>query len=189
MNIRRKMMAVGFVLFLASPAVSGRLPVSGKNIRIEVQMETAGSVREGFYQADHQSKSTQLLLVADGLEGRLFIGEQVPYAVWYQTYLYNEGYVTGTNIQFRNVGTSLIVTPRITGNQIEVTLTPEISYETRDGRGTIAVTKLSSTVRVMNGQSIQVGGGARKTEFENNFYTRETGEAVRVILTPTVLEG
>ncbi len=181
-------MAAGFVFLFVSPAASGQLPASGKNIRIEVQMESAGSVREGFYQADHQSKSTQMLLVADGLEGRLFIGEQVPYTVWYHTYLQNEGYLVG-NIQFRNVGTSLIVAPRVVGNQIEVTLTPEISYDTRDGRGTIAVTKLSSTVRVANGQSIQVGGGAQKTEFENNFYTRQTGEAMRVILTPTALEG
>ena len=188
MTIWRKIISACFALLLMSPIASGQLPASGRNIRIEVQMESAGSLHEGFYQADHQSKSTQLLIVADGLEGRLFIGEQVPYTVWYQTYLRNEGYLV-SNIQFRNVGTGLIVTPRIMGDQIEVTLTPEISYDTRDGRGTIAVTKLSTTVRVMNGQSIDLGGGTQKTEFENTFYTRQTGQAVRVVLTPTVLES
>ncbi|MBI4372399.1 MAG: hypothetical protein HY585_01575, partial [Candidatus Omnitrophica bacterium] len=155
---------------------------------IEVQVKSAGYVRGGdFSQTTRSSNETQMLVVSEGLEGRLFVGRQVPYAIWYRNYLRDEGYLTG-EIRFQNVGTSLIVSPRVRGSLIEVTLTPEVSYETEDGRGSIAVTKLSSTILVPNGQTIEIGAGQQKSEFETNFYTRESGEAVRITLTPTIME-
>ncbi len=158
-----------------------------RNVRIEVGFKSMGFTREGFSNMQHQSQEKQMLLVTDGLEGKLFIGREVPYVTWYQNYLAAEGYIPGPLI-FRNVGTSLLVKPRIIGNQIEVTLTPEVSYETQDGQGTIAVTKLSTTVIVPDGEPIEIGAGVQETEFESNFYRRESGEAVRVILTPRVME-
>ena len=178
---------VCFLSLVLGPAF-GQSFHSGKNIKIEVQFKTAGYVSGGeLYQTRQQSNETQMLLVMDGLEGRLFIGKEVPYALWYRDYFRKEGYLTG-EIKFKSVGTSLIVSPHIRGHNIEVTLTPEVSYETGDGSGSIAVTRLSTTVLVPNGQSIEVGAGLQKSEFENNFYTRETGEAVRIVLVPTVLE-
>lgn len=188
MPIPRVVLTIFFAVLLVQ-AAAAQPPELRRNVQIEVQMKSAGFTRENEWQStQHQSNETQMLLVTEGLEGRLFIGSQVPYANWYWNYLKNEGYVTG-EITFRNVGTSLVVTPRITGNQVEVTLTPEVSYETNDGRGTIAVRKLSTTVIVPDGQSIEIGGGAQKTEFENNFYRRETGDAVRIVLTPRIQES
>ncbi|MBI4358964.1 MAG: hypothetical protein HY584_06655 [Candidatus Omnitrophica bacterium] len=175
-------------LLLVLGSAFGQSLGSRKNVKIEVQYKSAGYVRSGeLYQTSRESNETQMLLVMDGLEGRLFIGKEVPYALWYRDYLRKEGYLTG-EIKFRNVGTSLIVRPRVRGNQIEVTLTPEVSYETQDGSGSIAVTSLSTTVLVPNGQSIEIGAGLQKSEFEHTFYTRETGEAVRIVLVPTILE-
>jgi len=184
----RKAITWIFFFLLAVPTAFGQPFDTRRNIKIEVQIKSAGYVRGSeFYQTNRQSNDTQMLLVSEGLEGRLFIGKSVPYVLWYRDYLKNEGYLTG-EIEFRNVGTSLIASPRIVGNRIEVTLTPELSYETKDGRGSIAVTKLSTTVLVPNGQSVEIGAGLQKSEFENNFYTRETGETVRVVLTPTIVE-
>ena len=159
---------------------------SGRNIQIQVEFRKAGFVRQGSYQQTHQSSETQLLVVSDGLEGRLFIGKELPNLVWYRDYLRNEGYLMGQFV-FRSVGSSLIVRPRVLGDRIEITLTPEVSYETGDGSGAIAVKKLSTTVSVLNGQSIEIGAGAGKSEFENNFYTLQTGEAVVIVLTPQIL--
>lgn len=89
---------------------------------------------------------------------------------------------------FRKIGTSLLVRPRILENQIEVTLTPEVSYETEESRGKVAVTKLSATVIVPNGKSVEIGAGIQETESENNYYRRETTEAVPVIFTPRIVE-
>ena len=179
---------VGSFLLLAHGSALAQSFDSGRNIKIEVQFKTAGYVRGGdFSHTSHQSNETQMLVVSEGLEGRLFIGKEVPYSIWYRDYFKREGYLTG-EIKFRNVGTSLIVSPRLRGNLIEVTLTPEVSYETEDSRGSIAVTKLSTTVLVSNGQSIEIGAGLQKSEFENNFYTRESGEAVQITLTPTIME-
>jgi len=160
---------------------------SRRNVSVEVRIKSLGYNQEGMVQALHQAEETQFLLVTEDFEGRLFIGREVPSVAWYRTYLLEEGYLAGP-VVFRNVGTSLVVRPRVIGNQIEVTLTPEISYETEDGRGTIAVKKLSTTVRVPSGQSMEIGAGMKNSEFENNFYRRETGEVVRIILTPRIVE-
>ena len=181
--------AVGLCfLFLTPPPASAQPYEPRRNVRIEVQIQSAGYTNQnvGPDQSEHQSNEKQFLLVMDGLEGRLFIGNQVPYTTWYRDYLQREGYLTEV-VVFRNVGASLVVRPRVVGDQIEVTLTPEISYEAQDGRGTIAVTKLSTTVIVPDGQAIEIGGGLQKSEFENNFYRRETGEAVRILLIPRIM--
>jgi len=102
--------------------------------------------------------------------------------------LEGEGYLN-EEVRFQNVGTSLAVSPRIVGNEIEVTLTPEISYESPEGRGVIKVTHLSTTVRVPPGQSVEIGGSYGKSEFYDQFYRRESGEAVKFVLTPVILES
>ena len=180
------LVALAFTLFL--PQTLFAQTAVRRNVRIEVEFKSMGYTRESLTDVQHHSSEKQMLLVTDGLEGKLFIGRDVPYVTWYQNYLATEGYVPGPII-FRSVGTNLLVKPRILGNQIEVTLTPEVSYETQDGQGTIAVTKLSTTVLVPDGESIEIGAGLQETEFESNFYRRESGEAVRVILTPRVMEA
>lgn len=176
-------------LFLIVSAASAQTYEPRRNVKIEVQIQSAGYTAQNVdpSQSAHQSSQTQILVVMDGLEGRLFIGNQVPYTTWYRDYLQREGYLTEA-VVFRNVGASLVVRPRVVGDQIEVTLTPEISYETQDGRGTIAVTKLSTVVIVPNGETLDIGGSLQKSEFENNFYRRETGEAVQILLTPRIME-
>lgn len=179
-----------YIFTSTSPLAVSQFPSPKRNIQIRVEIRSSGYVQQNTfpYQSQNQSKETQFLVVTDGLEGRLFIGKHMPYVHWYRDYLRAEGYIR-EEIVFRDIGTSLTVSPRIRGDQIEVTLTPEISYETDQGRGVIAVKKLSTTVSVPSGQSIEVGGGVSKSEFADNFYRRQTGEALQITLTPTVMEG
>ncbi len=177
-----------FLVFLFLAAYG---PVSAetasRNVQIEVTFKSAATIQQSsYFQSTQQSSETQILVISDGHEGRLFIGKQTPRIEWYRTYLANEGYLTG-NVVFRDIGTNLIVKPRIVGDQIEITLTPEVSYETQDGTGSIAVTRLSTTVVVADGQSLEIGGSTARSPFENNFYTRESGSTVQIVLTPRIL--
>ena len=93
---------------------------------------------------------------------------------------------------FRDVGSRLKVRPRILGNLIEVKITPEVSYRSKEGDGVIEIDKLSTTVVVSNGQSVQIGGGATRRAvdkgFDDLFYRDERGEAVTITLTPRIME-
>ena len=165
-------------------AQQDRLP---RNVQISVEFKTQGFLRQGAYQSTHRGHDRQFLLVMDGAQGRLFIGKHLPYQVWFRDYLNEEGYLK-EDVVFRNVGTGLIVEPRIRGRMIELTVTPEISYETGDGKGSIAVKKLSTTIMVSNGGTINVGGGTQASEFENNFFKRTAGERVSITLSPRIMD-
>ena len=183
--IKKIILIVGFFSLVHS--AFSQPEYSARNIQIQVEFKRAGFVTQGSAQQTQETNETQVLVVSDGLEGHLFMGKQLPNVIWYRDYLRNEGYLTG-EVVFREVGSNLIVRPRIVGDQIEVTVTPEISYETKDGSGTVAVKRLSTTVVVPNGQSLEIGAGINNSEFESNFYTRRSGEATRIVLTPRILQ-
>ncbi|MCH8263415.1 MAG: hypothetical protein IIA77_10325 [Proteobacteria bacterium] len=157
-----------------------------RNVQITVQFKIAQAVRRGNYESVHQSSQSQFLVVTDGREGRIFVGKNLPYVQWYRDYLSEEGYLTA-QISFRNVGTSLLVEPRIVGNRIEITVTPEISYESPEASGTIAVRKLSTTIIASDGETVYAGSHFRRSAFENRFYRRQTGETFEVWITPRIL--
>ncbi len=158
-----------------------------RNIQIVVEMRQAAFQNRPGAQTTSQSTQTQFIVVMEGMEGKIFVGEKVPYVTYYQNYLRQEGYLT-SSITFRDVGTSLIVRAKVVGGgQIEVTLTPEISYQTQDGFGSIAVQKMSTSVRVPEGQPLEIGGNISRSEFESNFYRGASGQALQIVLTPTIV--
>src|SRR3989338_10834690 len=137
---------VAVSIFVLAAAVDAQTLETFHNIQIIVEMRQAAYQNQPGSQTTSQSTQTQFIVVTEGVDGRIFIGERVPYTLYYQNYLTQEGYLTGSII-FQDVGTSLIVRARVVGaGQIEVTLTPEISYQSTDGRGSIAVQKMSTSV-------------------------------------------
>lgn len=170
------------------PAILPKQTLPRINVQIQVEFKRAGYTTQGSSgnRRGYRSLEKQFLVVSDGLEGRIFVGKQVPYGAWYRDYLLKEGYVSG-DIQFLSVGTKMVVEPRVVGSQVMIQLTPEISYQTSGGWGNVAVTKLSTTVVAEDGQPIRVGAIERKSEFENYFYQESSGEAVEMILTPHIV--
>ena len=158
-----------------------------RNIQIQVEMKTLGSVEQYGVQGLHRSNQTQMLVATEGYEARIFVGKRIPFTTYYRDYLAGEGLIAA-EVTLLNVGTSLVVRPRIVGRMIEVTLTPEISYESKDGKNSIEIAALSTQVMVPDGGSMEIGASLAKTEFENRFYTGETGEALRILLTPRILD-
>lgn len=165
--------------------------VLGRNIKIEVVIKKAGYHTAVSAESSLKQETRQVIVVLNNHEATLFVGKRVPYVNWFRDYLHRNGYLEAT-VDFRDVGTQLKVRPRIVqGRVIEVTVTPEVSYETGKGYRDIRIDRLSTTVMVSEGESIVLGGSATKEQFERQFneyfYKDENGEAVMVTLTPSIM--
>ena len=89
-------------------------------------------------------------------------------------------------ITFKEVGTKLADTPKIRGNYIEISLTPQISYMSGGRRDVINIQELTTTVIAANGQSISIGGLVKDEEFSGYFFKTGTASQLDVILTPRI---
>ena len=103
-------------------------------------------------------------LVQDGGESILTVATRVPYEqiIFYRNYATGAGYVA-RGVAFDEVGTSLKVSAAILpGNQVQVRLTPRISYFSPDRSGAIDITEASTVLIVASGQSVSLGGSTTK---------------------------
>lgn len=113
---------------------------------------------------DTRSNSTFFLLVADGRDGRISVGESVPNGQWFYQYSLNHGYIAGGAV-FRNVSTGFRVTPTILpGDRIRLQIIPEISYFTDQGQGQIAFVESRLEAVVVNGQPVTVAANRHESE-------------------------
>ncbi len=109
------------------------------------------------------------LLVQDGGEASLTVVEQVPEVVWFQQYARRHSYITQA-VVFRQVGTFLAVRPTILPDKrIRVKITPQISYRSGQGHGTIELVEASTEVVVQPGQPITIGGTEGRGEVMRQF--------------------
>jgi len=109
------------------------------------------------------------LLVQDGGEARLTVVEQVPEIVWFQQYAHRHRYITEA-VVFRQVGTFLAVRPTLLPDKrIRVKITPQISYQSDQGDGTIELVEASTEVVVQRGQPITIGGTDGRSEVMRQF--------------------
>ncbi len=99
-------------------------------------------------------------LVQNGGESILNMATRVPYeqVVFYRDYMTGAGYLT-RGIAFDEVGTSLRVSATILpDDQVQVRLTPRISYFASDRSGAIDFTEASTELIVPSGQPVSIGG-------------------------------
>lgn len=103
-------------------------------------------------------------LVQDGGESILTVATRVPYnqIIFYREYATGAGHIT-RSVAFNEVGTSLKVSAAILpGSQVQVRLTPRISYFSPDRSGAIDFTEASAELVVPNGQPVFFGGSNTK---------------------------
>lgn len=186
---------IGALLLLEIGAYGGVAPPAEglpRNVAIEVEFKEFGSEKVkvgiiGPYEKRSSSEYTkQFIVVSDGLTGTIRVGEDVPYITYYVSYLCRHGYVESYDITFKEVGTKLIVTPKIRDNNIEVTLTPQITCLSGGRRDVIEVKELSTSVVVADGQSISIGGLIKDDEFKSYFFRTKEASNLDIILTPRI---
>lgn len=163
------------------------------NISIEVEFKETGRKVSGIkgleriYSKDMSSYTKQHIVVSDGLTAVLRVGQDVPFVNFYRTYLYRRGYIETMDIAFKEVGTSLTVTPKIRGGLIEIELTPRISCITNEYTKAIDIKELSTTVMAPDGQSISIGGLIGDEEFSGIFFKSGESSNLEIILTPRIM--
>lgn len=128
----------------------------------------------------------QQLLVLSGGRASLTVAEQVPYSEWLFTWGVSHG-LWAQNVVWQEVGTSMVVEPRVLGNgTILVRLIPRFDYRSGGNAQTVEVNELSTEVVVRDGEEIQIGGVPfRDEDFRERFLAGidEVGQTSRVAMT------
>lgn len=100
------------------------------------------------------------VLVQDGGQGTMMVGQDIPYpqVAYYYEYATGKGYVA-QGVAWQNVGTGLAVRPTVLADgRIRVRLTPWLSYITPGGGGTVEFVDAATEVVVPSGRRVQIGG-------------------------------
>ena len=134
----------------------------------------------------------QNLLIMSGANGMIETGRSIAYTNWFFQYSMTHGYLAQETM-FRDVSTGFIVSPRVIGNNINIIISPRISYFGDKGTGEIIFREASTTVSCKDGEAVLIGsgnttnenivwnilGGASAQKAEGNFYIMLTAEIAK----------
>jgi type II secretory pathway component GspD/PulD (secretin) len=132
------------------------------NIRLHVPIDhpskTSGRIRGRFAQTEglSNSESTQVVRTLEGSPARIKTGKVHPIQ---NIHVYDSGYghpSISTNTQLIEATTGFIVTPRLTGNQVTMNISPW--SDTMNNSGIIDTQGASTTIRVNLGEWVEIGG-------------------------------
>jgi Flp pilus assembly secretin CpaC len=123
--------------------------------------------RGGVAAQDTTTRTTRsegiFTIVQDGGTASMFVASEVPLTVagWFRDYATGQGYAAqGT--AWQRVGTTLVVRPTILPDgQIRIRLTPQVSYFSPQGDGSIEFNEAATEVVVPNGRAMRIGGATR----------------------------
>lgn len=133
---------------------------SGGVVITRRSVHPSGHITAKDRQSTVQRSTTIFTIVQDGGESILTVATRIPsdHAAFYYDYATGAGYIA-RGVIFHEVGTSLKVSATVLpGNQVNVRLTPRISYFSPDRSGAIDFTEASTELVVPNGQSVTLGG-------------------------------
>jgi type II secretory pathway component GspD/PulD (secretin) len=123
-------------------------------------VQPSGRITANERQTTVQRSSGIFTLVLDGSESILSVATRVPQRqiAYYHDYAAGIGYVE-RRIIFNDVGTSLRVgAATLSDGQIQLRLTPRISYFSAERPGAIEFTEAATELIVPNGQPVSLGG-------------------------------
>ena len=157
---------------LQVPARNVRITVFHSSERTEDQSEAGVSVggrafpprpradvRLGGSSSRSTAETRQDIVVLSGGKATITVAEQVPYSDWFWTWGQDQGLWPAQSVQWRDVGTSLVVEPFVLDDHtIRLRVTPQFSYFLDRDRLVTGVQQLSTEVLVREGEEIDLGG-------------------------------
>ena len=123
-------------------------------------VQPSGRIIANERQTTVQRSSGIFTLVLDGSESILSVATRVPQSqtAYYHNYAAGIGYIE-RRIVFNDVGTSLRVSAAtLPDGQIQLRLTPRISYFSAERPGAIDFTEAATELIIPNGQPVSLGG-------------------------------
>jgi type II secretory pathway component GspD/PulD (secretin) len=135
----------------------------------------SASARAGLSGAKGTKK--QFLRLLENRQGRIFVGESVPFTDYFIHYGQGHGYITGNTV-YKNVGTSFNVTAKTASdNKIMVSLEPEVSSRER-GTNSFQVKNAAVSALLDDPGTLVIGGNDEdKESFGANFLSGLDGRA------------
>ncbi|MFZ3064681.1 MAG: secretin N-terminal domain-containing protein [Nitrospirota bacterium] len=134
----------------------------------------------------------QTLLVMSGSEGRIAVGRSIPYTDWFYWYTKNRGYMI-KETKFKDVSTGFVVRPRVAGSNINIDISPQISYFSDGRMNEVIYREASTTIICKNGETVLIGssdtnsqnivgnifGGLQASKSNSSFYMLLTPEVMK----------
>jgi type II secretory pathway component GspD/PulD (secretin) len=137
---------------------------SGKHGSVAI----GGAEEEGVHvrlqdsRTQHRGQTESFISVMSGSTAYLWVGREVPFTQrWvYLTHTYAHEVET---VQFQRVETGFEVKPVVAGDRVHIEIVPRISSLEDKERGIIRLTEASTTVTVLKGQWVTIGGSSEQT--------------------------
>lgn len=155
-------------------------------------VQPSGRVTAAERQTTVQRSSGVFTLVLDGSESILSVATRVPQSqlAYFHNYAAGSGYIE-RRIVFQDVGTSLRVSAAaLPDGQIQLRLTPRISYFSAERPGAIDFTEAATELIVPNGQPVSLGGSTTNlhelTRQILGYRERAGSSEIKLIVTATV---
>ena len=165
---------------------------SGSVIIRRGTVQPSGRVTAADRQTTVKRSSGIFTLVLDGGESVLTVATCVPQSqfTYYHNYAFGIGYIE-RQIVFTDVGTSLRVhATTLADGQIQLRLTPRISYFSADRPGAIDFTEAATELIVPNGQPVSLGGSTAKlhevTRQILGYQDRASSSEISLVVTATI---
>lgn len=108
-------------------------------------------------------KGEQTLRVMSGRSGRIETGISIPYTDWFYHYSRQHGYLIAET-KFRDVTTGFLVTPRVIGENIHISIQPRISFPGATGPDEIIFREAATDITSKNRETIVIGSSSKSDE-------------------------
>lgn len=143
-------------------ALSGRIEI-GPNSNTRIRGQAYDTVRSG------SQNTRQHIQVMEGGSGYLMVGRSVP-VPFRQVMVGPGGAVVSENLVYRDIGSGLMVTPRLTGDRVTLEISPQHDQE-RGRQGSVDIQRLSTTVSGRIGEWIELGGSSQEENGRERGYS------------------
>jgi hypothetical protein len=122
-------------------------------------------IRGHIYQSEGRDSSghTQQLQTLEGQSAYIEVGEQTPVPA--QSYY---GYGYSETIEYRSATTGFAVTPRLSGSEVTIELSPWSDRLSRDRFGVIDTQSAHTVMRAALGEWVEVGGQAETSTYDES---------------------
>lgn len=141
--------------------VGKRIIITGNTASTTVDIGAGNSQASVGYEIEHRTKSrdrstTQVVRVLDGRRAFLRVGHAIPYVQPFLTLSHRYAHIVA-NMGYQEVSTGFEVLPRMRGGQVEIEITPKLSFHRGHLVEPVSFHQLSTTVIVGLGEWIDLG--------------------------------
>ena len=141
--------------------VGKRIIVTGNTASATVDVTDGNSQASFGYEIEHRTQSrdrgtTQVIRVLDGRRAFLRVGHTLPHVQPFLVLSHRHAHVAA-NVTYQEVTTGFEVLPRMRGNQVEIEITPKLSFHRGHLVEPVSFHQLGTTVIVGLGKWIDLG--------------------------------